>query len=394
MRGRTPPAALGVLLIAALLPNSAGGAKTGTVPPSDVTWAIPRTNIRPGSDTHVFVSRFSSSKFRCVLRFEVSGGDGRKWSRPMTCGPSQANIPIVIPKDVNGDNVYLHVCGGKVGGRRRCRQFRKSLNLGLKAPKKKRAKPKSRPKSSVIAAAPRRGAPLPAPRRVSRIRSRPAPVPPPSPPPGPRGAKPEPKKRMFRDLNGRVYVKGEAAQEPSLRQKSRRFKDSLIDDPTVREAYKNWAHLSDAGRRTALIRVAELHAHTYGMTPPEVGFRPLNGAAGGFQPATGIIFIDPDTPYYADRDRIFGTMAHESLHRYQRHMALQVKSGRLRPGHKEYEDARAWLESMENYCCSIEANCKRHCDYEDYRNQALEAPAFEEGESTTAFLKERLARYG
>lgn len=196
------------------------------------------------------------------------------------------------------------------------------------------------------------------------------------------------KKRVFRDITGRAHVREEGEKEPPLREHSQEFRTSLLKDDKVREGYDRWAYLDDEERRRILGRVASLHARAYDMPPASLTFGETAGANGFYR--NGSITLSDELDL-SDPDSVFGTVAHESTHHFQDGLIARLKDGRIGPGHELYQAALDFEASQSKYCCPT-ASCRNRCSYEEYRGQANERHAFEEGEGATQHLRRKLSR--
>lgn len=227
--------------------------------------------------------------------------------------------------------------------------------------------------------------------------------PPPAPPP--RAAPPKPKKkidqdlldrllgkksrkRVFTDLSGRRHVKEEGEKKPPLKEHSERFRADLLKDDQVREAYDRWGYMGDEERRRIMGRVAAIHARAYDVPPASLTFGDAKGAGGYY--LNGGIVVDSGFDI-SDPDKAFNIVSHEATHHYQDELIARLKDGRIGPGHELYETARSFQASQSKYCCPT-YDCKNRCSYEEYRGQANERHAFEEGEGAVQHLKSGVSR--
>lgn len=200
------------------------------------------------------------------------------------------------------------------------------------------------------------------------------------------------RRRVFRGLGGRTYVREEGARLPALERKSQNFVIALLKDDELRHAYDNWSSLGLEKKTKALTRLAQLHAQVWGVPPADMKYEALDSkrTVGFYNHVEHAMTLNTNSGMLNNREMAFNVVVHENTHHFQYKMMAKYNRGEIPPNSDIYGTVQSWIKSEREYCCP--EGCANKCGYSAYRGQALETQAFKEGESATTHLRSGKSR--
>jgi hypothetical protein len=212
----------------------------------------------------------------------------------------------------------------------------------------------------------------------------------------------EVRNRLMEELQGGVFSDDDkkAIQklyavrtlDPEFEKAERKHRDKLIEfmrnDPELAKARDDWPKLSPEDRVKMMEKVAKYHCEAYGTDPSTMKVEAYNKDPekdkdgnvvswnnGVYNHSSGTITINTN-PYWDatkkqgvksnDFDLAMDLITHESGHRYQSVLAERVKSGKIKPGDPEYQQAVAFKLNDDYYVQPEDG-------YTVYENQPMEA---------------------
>jgi hypothetical protein len=132
------------------------------------------------------------------------------------------------------------------------------------------------------------------------------------------------------------------------------FQGAVRNDETLRAAKANWAEMGSVGRRDAIAALIGHHAQAFGYTVAP-GYLKLEAMGadeyGGFHrdhvTGTMSLTLNNTIPAFRDFNEVLDTVVHESTHRYQEQLVIDLGAGLITPAHDHYEQARVMAANKE-----------------------------------------------